>query len=210
MMVSEFRILRGKVIGVLLLAAVIALSGCATGPKQAATQQKAAPEQKVRKPVTPLTEPQQKMLEQALAASRAEQWSEAELTLRQLATERPGHPVPHSRLGWVQQQQGNRAEAMKAYRQAIDLDPSDAMTVNNLALMLMEDKHFREAATLLRNGLDYAPDVPELHYNLGVVSELYLLDLETALRHYRRYRDLSESGDKAVDGWIADLERRLD
>ena len=113
-------------------------------------------------------------------------------------------------MGWVLQQQGDRAGAMQAYRKAIDLDPSDAMTVNNLALMLMEDKQFREAATLLRNGLDYAPDVPELHYNLGVVSELYLLDLETALRHYRRYRDLSESGDKAVDGWIADLERRLD
>lgn len=209
-MVSEFRILPSKVIGALLLAAVFALSGCATGPKQPSAQQQAAPEQKTRKPVTPLTEPQQMMLEQALAASRSEQWGEAERTLRQLATERPDHPVAHSRLGWVLQQQGDRAGAMQAYRKAIDLDPSDAMTVNNLALMLMEDKQFREAATLLRNGLDYTPDVPELHYNLGVVSELYLLDLEAALRHYRRYRDLSESGDKAVDGWIADLERRLD
>jgi Flp pilus assembly protein TadD len=210
MMVSELRILPGKVIGTLVLAAIVALSGCATGPKQSVSQQSAAAEQSIRKPVTPLTQPQEQLLDQALAASRSEQWNEAERTLRQLVTERPDHPVPHSRLGWVLQQQGDRSGAMAHYRQAIDLDPSDAMTVNNLALMLMEDKQFGEAATLLRNGLEYAPNVPELHYNLGVVSELYLLDLKSALRHYRRYRDLSEDADKAVDGWIADLERRLD
>jgi predicted Zn-dependent protease len=209
-MVSDLRFLTGKVVGALLLVAVFALSGCATGPKQSVSQQPAAAEQISRKPVPPLTQPQQQVLDQALAASRSEQWDEAERALRQLATERPDHPVAHSRLGWVLQQRGDRSGAMKNYRQAIELDPSDAMTVNNLALMLMEDKQFSEAATLLRKGLEYAPDVPELHYNLGVVSELYLLDLETALRHYRRYRDLSESADKAVDGWIADLERRLD
>lgn len=85
----------------------------------------------------------------------------------------------------------------------------DVVQINNQALSLKEQSRFREAATLLRSGIESAPETPELHYNLAVISELYLLDLEAALVHYRRYRELSGSEDKRVAGWIADLERRL-
>ncbi|MDX1802374.1 MAG: hypothetical protein R3303_15690, partial [Marinobacter sp.] len=59
------------------------------------------------------------------------------------------------------------------------------------------------------DGLIHAPDAAELHYNLGVLSELYLLDLKTALTEYQRYQQLSGDDNHTVDGWIADLERRL-
>ncbi|WP_297793977.1 hypothetical protein [uncultured Marinobacter sp.] len=85
----------------------------------------------------------------------------------------------------------------------------DVVQINNQALSLKEQSRFREAATLLRSGIQSSPDTPELHYNLAVISELYLLDLEAALVHYRQYRELSGSEDKRVAGWIADLERRL-
>jgi len=42
-----------------------------------------------------------------------------------------------------------------------------------------------------------------------VIAELYLLDLQTALEHYNRYRQLTDKEDQQVAGWIADLERRL-
>lgn len=85
----------------------------------------------------------------------------------------------------------------------------DVVQINNQALSLKEQSRFREAAMLLRSGIESAPETPELHYNLAVISELYLLDLEAALAHYRRYREIAGSEDKRVAGWIADLERRL-
>lgn len=107
-------------------------------------------------------------------------------------------------------EQGNAGAAKRAWRQAVDLNPADPVVVNNLALLLVEDRSFAEAISLLERGLELSPKVAELHYNLGVIAELYLLDLQKALVHYQRYRELSEAEDQTVAGWIADLERRLD
>lgn len=107
-------------------------------------------------------------------------------------------------------EQGRKTDAAEAWTQAVKLNPEDAVTANNLALLLQEDKHFSEAADVLKSGLRYSPDVPQLHYNLAVISELYLLDLDQALAHYQAYQKLTGKEDKQVDGWIADLERRLD
>ncbi|WP_225314436.1 tetratricopeptide repeat protein [Marinobacter halotolerans] len=101
-------------------------------------------------------------------------------------------------------------KAIESYRTVLELDPHDAVAVNNLALLLREKGRFREAATLLQEGIDYSPQTPDLHYNLAVIAELYLLDLELALAHYRRFRELTEQEGQLVAGWIADLERRLE
>lgn len=107
------------------------------------------------------------------------------------------------------QQQGRDEEALKLYQEALALAPSNPMTINNLALLLKAKGEFREAQRLLQEGLKYSNDVPELHYNLAVLSELYLLDLDAALTHYQAYQTSAGLEDGKVKGWIADLERRL-
>ncbi|MBO6850109.1 MAG: tetratricopeptide repeat protein [Marinobacter sp.] len=102
-----------------------------------------------------------------------------------------------------------RLEPEKAPAQPASLDPQAVVALNNRALSLKDEGEFREAARLLRSGVEASPDTPELHYNLAVIAELYLLDLETALAHYRRYRELTGDDDRQVAGWMADLERRL-
>lgn len=116
----------------------------------------------------------------------------------------------HAALASEALQQGNKDKAVAAYRKAFDLDPNDAASANNLALLLREKGQFREAVSLLQEGLEYSPDTADLHYNLAVIAELYLLDLELALAHYRQFRALNEQEDQLVAGWIADLERRLE
>jgi len=106
--------------------------------------------------------------------------------------------------------QGHAGAVKRGWRQAVELKPADPVVVDKLALLLVEDRSFVEATSLLERGLEHSPRVAELHYNLGVIAELYLLDLQKALAHYQRYRDLSNAEDQAVAGWIADLERRLD
>lgn len=103
----------------------------------------------------------------------------------------------------------SRPEPEPPKEAVVALDGQAVVTLNNRALSLKEEGRFREAAELLREGIRGAPDTPELHYNLAVISELYLLDLDNALTHYRRYRALTEQDNKLVAGWIADLERRL-
>lgn len=125
----------------------------------------------------------------------------------------PANPVLAMKFTQEGQQaykQGRKTAAVDAWKQAVKLNPEDATTANNLALLLKEERHFSEAASFLEAGLEYSPDIPQLHYNLAVISELYLLDLKKALIHYQAYRKLTDKDDKQVKGWIADLKRRLD
>lgn len=122
----------------------------------------------------------------------------------------PAQALVYSRQGAAAHKQGNTTKAITAWQKAFELNPGDAATCNNLALLLKQRKRFSEAVTVLENGLRVSPGVPELHYNLAIISELYLLDLEQALDHYQSYQELSASSDKKVEGWIADLQRRLD
>ena len=121
----------------------------------------------------------------------------------------PREAVVHVQAGREAYEQGRKDAAVEAWQKAVALDPANAVVVNNLALLLREQHRFEEAAGLLRQGIGHSPTVAELHYNLAVISELYLLDLETALRHYHRYRELAAEEGESVAGWIADLERRL-
>ncbi len=107
-------------------------------------------------------------------------------------------------------EEGRKGAAVQAWQKAVELDPTNAVTVNNLALVLKDQYRFTEAVRLLETGIAHSPEVAELHFNLAVIAELYLLDLETALEHYNRYRELSKAEDQEVSGWIADLERRLE
>jgi tetratricopeptide (TPR) repeat protein len=111
-------------------------------------------------------------------------------------------------------ERGEKRKAEEAYRKAFGLDPSDAVSANNLALLLREKGEFQQAVSTLQEGLESSPDTAELHYNLAVIAELYLLDLDLALAHYRRFSELTDQEDEQqsqlVAGWIADLERRLD
>src|SRR6056297_3271851 len=106
-------------------------------------------------------------------------------------------------------EEGRKGAAVRAWQKAVELDPTNAVIVNNLALVLKDQYRFAEAVKLLETGITHSPEVAELHFNLAVIAELYLLDLETALKHYNHYRELTKADDQEVAGWIADLERRL-
>ncbi|MBC7182397.1 MAG: tetratricopeptide repeat protein, partial [Marinobacter sp.] len=89
-----------------------------------------------------------------------------------------------AREGQLALDQGRRVAAVEAWQKAVELDPGNAVIVNNLALLLKDQHRFAEAAQLLETGIARSPDVAELHFNLAVIAELYLLDLDKALTHY--------------------------
>lgn len=190
-----------------LMILALMLNGCARDPMVGITNDVGAPIAEVS--TDPLSPEQQMKLDRADAASARAQWAEAESILAPLVASRPGEPDLKARLAWVRQQQGDRAGASQLYREALAGNPDNLMARNNLALLLQQDGDFEAAATLLRQGIERGLDAPELHFNLAVLSELYLLDLEAALHHYRAYQSSIGEDNDDVKGWIADLERRL-
>ena len=69
----------------------------------------------------------------------------------------------------MRDRQGARDAAEAEYRAALALDPRFTPARFNLANLLNAQGRNPEAETVLRRGIDYAPDEAELHYSLGLL-----------------------------------------
>ena len=112
--------------------------------------------------------------------------------------------------GMVDRMAGHPRKAMTHYETLLQVDPTHPGAANDLALLYREEGRIREARGLLSNALEAHPDRPRLHYNLAVLYELYLVELQQALVHYRQYQAHSDGADDEVARWIKDLERRVE
>ncbi|TDT37086.1 tetratricopeptide repeat protein [Halospina denitrificans] len=112
--------------------------------------------------------------------------------------------------GMVDRMTEQPQKAMVHYETLLQVEPTHPGAANDLALLYREEGRIQEAKGLLSTALEAHPDRPRLHYNLAVLYELYLVDLEQALVHYREYQAHSDGEDEKVARWIKDLERRVE
>ena len=78
-------------------------------------------------------------------------------------------PGAHLNLGVLHARQGDPAEAERAYRLALRLDPGFAAAALNLASLLNRQGRNDEAEAALRESIQRAPEAGELHYSLGLL-----------------------------------------
>jgi tetratricopeptide (TPR) repeat protein len=192
------------------------LAGCSTGPWVSDSQLTA---EEIREGieipqeerwVEPLTEQQHATLVEARRAWSNGNLEKARELLDGLLQVRPDHPDLLANGAIVAMAEDRKETARTLFEEALKVAPGHRVASNNLALLLKGEGDFVEARRVLTRALERHPDDPTLHYNLGVVYELYLQNLEKALKHYHRYQGLSEEPDPKVAGWIIDLERRVD
>jgi Flp pilus assembly protein TadD len=72
----------------------------------------------------------------------------------------------------VLQRRGDAAGAESAYRRAIIRDPSYARPMNNLAVLLTQQKRYEDAIALLQRVATLEPQNEQAHYNLGITYRL--------------------------------------
>lgn len=66
---------------------------------------------------------------------------------------------------------GKTEDAVAAYRRAIEGDATDAWSMNNLGLLLLEERRPDEALPLLAKAVELRKEVPAFHNNLGMALE---------------------------------------
>ena len=91
---------------------------------------------------------------------------------------------------------------MAAYRRAIRIDKGDAWSMNNLALILIEEGRFDEALAPLARAVELRDDIATFQNNLGMALE-WSGHFRAAEEAYRAAVDIDGSYEKAS----ANLER---
>lgn len=195
----------------LILATIVAVAGCASsGPKSAERGSADASEVGAgEQAVLPEIPPQARtMFEQAVAVMAAGDFMDAELRLKEFLLRYPDYPGAHVNLAIIHTQNGNEQAARAAINAALALDADHPAALNQQGMLYRRNGKFIEAEAAYLKAVTASPDYALAHYNLGVLNELYLQRLDTALQHFEIYQELV-GNDKQVEKWIADLKRRV-
>ena len=193
----------------LLLGLALTLSGCAStgsgqdAPERGGPVQAAAGPGAVEVPPEALT-----MYEQAVAVMASGDLLDAELRFKEFLLQYPGYPGAHVNLAIIHANNNNDDAAREAVDAALALDPDYAPALNQLGMLLRRNGKFLEAEAAYLKAVTASPDYALAHYNLGVLNELYLQRLDSALHHFERYQEIV-GDDEQVEKWITDLQRRV-
>lgn len=151
----------------------------------------------------------QTLYEQAVAVLASGDLLDAELRLQEFLLQYPDFPGAHVNLAIIHAGNGNDDRAREAIDAALALDPEFPPALNQLGMLLRRNGKFLEAEAAYLKAVTARPDYALAHYNLGVLNELYLQRLDTALQHFERYQSIV-GDDAEVERWITDLKRRVE
>src|ERR1700742_5275314 len=87
----------------------------------------------------------QKKVQTATQLEQQRAYPKAEEAWREITTDDPQNAMAWAHLGLVRAMEGKYAEAVPAYRKALQLDPRQTGVQLNLGLALFKQQHFQEA-----------------------------------------------------------------
>jgi Tfp pilus assembly protein PilF len=76
----------------------------------------------------------------------------------------------HNRLAFIYQMQRKNSEAIKHYKEALRIKPTEVKALNNLAILLAQMGDFSNAAINFKRALELSPQDEETLNNLGLLS----------------------------------------
>lgn len=146
--------------------------------------------------------------ERALAAMRLGQLDDAYALLGEVQAKAPGFTGPLLNQALIRIRQNKAADALELLKKAQAAGEKNPYVWNLTGYAEKQLGHFKAARAAYEKALELSPNYGKAHFNLAVLSDLYLPDLPYALKHYEAYQALQAQPDPTVAKWIIDLQKR--
>lgn len=188
----------------LVSAFVLLVSGCASGPAKQEGGGDRAP-LRISESVDPDVRDD---FDAAMKFMHAEKYEKGIELLNKLTERAKTNTAPYINLAIAYQRIGNLEAAEENLKKAVEINPDHPVANNEFGLLYRRTDRFAEAKQSYERTLDKSPSFLPARKNLAILCDLYLRDMECALKNYQIYSESSPE-DKAVQIWIADLKTRL-
>lgn len=145
--------------------------------------------------------------EVALTLLRQGRQDDGVALLEAVVAEAPQFSAPYIDLGVAYHQAGDLEAAEQNLLLALEQNFDHPIAHNELGIVYRKTGRFAEARRSYENALAIYPGYHFARRNLAILCDLYLADLDCALKNYEAYMATVPSDDEA-SMWIADLRLR--
>lgn len=146
--------------------------------------------------------------DKAMSYLREENYQKGIDLLNKVAERSPGATAPYINLAIAYEKTDKPKLAEESLKKALAINPDHPVANNEFGILYRKTGRFQEARKAYEHALDKYPSYLPARKNLGIVCDLYLKDLDCALKNYQIY-SAADPDDKTVKIWIADVEKRL-
>jgi Tfp pilus assembly protein PilF len=150
---------------------LVFVTACGTAPAPAPKEpppQTTAEERKPERKPEPVAESSSDDVKKGVGAMKGGDLNGAKAAFEVAIKKNPKQADAYHYLAVVQEQLGQRGEAEKNYRKALEIDGTLEESATNLAALLVDNGKFDEAAALMKKAIAKNPKAAGLHVNLGM------------------------------------------
>jgi len=153
---------------------------------------------------------ERKEYKKALTLLNNNKLNAAKDVFQQFKENRPELAGPYANLAIIALKKNEPEKALELVKVALTKNPNLAQALNLLAYLEQvsgeikkAEKHYKEA---IKNKNDYAI----AHYNIALLYDVYLQDIESAIPHYEQYMKLINHEDKSTADWLEQIKQQKD
>jgi len=145
----------------------------------------------------------------AIAALDNGQLEQAKNIFSEISDANPSLAGPYTNIALIHYKNKKYVDSFKLTEKAIKLNPKQAEAYNLRGQLNIAAGKVHDAKKDYREAIKLKPDYANAQYNLALVYDIYLQEIELAIKHYEIYMSLLKSPDEPTKEWISHLKGTL-
>ena len=144
----------------------------------------------------------------AISLLNDEKYPEAIRLLKGITGKTSKFTAPYINLGIAYARTGEMGKAEESLKKALEINAKHPAANNELGIVYRKTGQYKKAREHYQITVNAYPEFLPARKNLGVLCDIYMQDLECALKQYEEYLK-RRPNDEKVKIWVADVKSRL-
>jgi len=135
--------------------------------------------------------------------------SKAQRIFNEFIRNKPDLAGAYSNLALVHFKKKDYEKSLKQINKALELNPKQAQALNLRAQLYVIDGKIHKAKDDYLKAVEIKPAYVIAQYNLALLYDVYLQEINLAIKHYKIYMSLLKKPDETTKEWISHLQGTL-